>query len=206
MVFTGMDKVRIENGRIIKDDPRIRLDFSSIAKGFTVDCLAELLEAEHVTDYMVEVGGEVRARGVNARGRTWRIGIDKPSFGLAGERETVIVLDGEAIATSGNYRNWFVDDQGRTRVHIIDPKTGSPALGEILSVSIVAPLCGVADAWATGLMACGTIANVERLLANIPSGTEYYIIHSTPDDSRGMAAFHSGGFPIADAADGDTKD
>jgi thiamine biosynthesis lipoprotein len=212
MAFTGMDKVRIEAGRIIKDDPRLRLDFSSIAKGFTVDCLAEMLEDEGIAHYMVEVGGEVRARGVNARGTAWRIGIDKPSFGLVNERETVIPLGGAstlagsfagvpaAIATSGNYRNWFVDEQGRTRVHIIDPKTGSPALGEILSVSIVAPLCAVADAWATGLVACGTMENAHRLLANLPRDMEFYIIHSSPDNAQGMAAFHSSGFPIADAA------
>jgi thiamine biosynthesis lipoprotein len=212
MVFTGMDKVRIEAGRIIKDDPRLRLDFSSIAKGLTIDCLAEMLDNEGVTDYMVEVGGDVRTKGVNPRGTAWRIGIDKPSFGLVNERETVISLGGApplagsftdipaAIATSGNYRNWFVDDQGRTRVHIIDPKTGTPALGEILSASIVAPLCAVADAWATGLVACGPMENVHRLLANLPRDMEFYIIHSTPDDAKGMAAFHSRGFPIADDA------
>jgi thiamine biosynthesis lipoprotein len=203
--FTGMDKVRIVAGHIIKDDPRLRLDFSSIAKGFTVDRLALMLEAEGVTDYMVEVGGEVRARGVNPRGVAWRIGIDKPSFGLVNERETIISLGGNpklpsAIATSGNYRNWFVDESGRTRVHIVDPKTGAPALGEILSVSMVADECAVADAWATGVMACGTVENAQRLLRAAPAGIESYIIYSTAaeaESAAAMAAFHSPGFPIA---------
>jgi thiamine biosynthesis lipoprotein len=214
LAFTGMDLVRIEAGHIIKSDPRVKLDFSSIAKGFTVDCLARMLDGEGVTDYMVEVGGEVRARGVNSRGGAWRIAIDKPSFELVNERETVINLGSStpaatpastpppaAIATSGNYRNWFVDEAGRTRVHIIDPKTGIPALGEILSVSVVAAECAVADAWATGLVACGSVANANHLMANAPDGIEFYIIHSTQDGA--MTAFHSTGFPIEAASSGE---
>jgi thiamine biosynthesis lipoprotein len=194
--YVGMDKVRIVNGHIIKDDPRVRLDFSSIAKGFTVDRLALMLEAEGVNSYMVEVGGEVRVKGTNEEaGREWRIQIDKPSFGLAHEREAVIAFSKAlpTIATSGNYRNWFVDEAGRTRVHIIDPKTGVPALGEILSVSIVAAECAVADAWATGIMASGTVENARRLLDAAPEGIEYYVIYGEADSTD---EFHSSGFPL----------
>jgi thiamine biosynthesis lipoprotein len=197
LAFVGMDKIRIENGHIIKTDPRVRLDFSSVAKGFTVDRLALMLEAAGVTDYMVWVGGEARVRGVNSTGREWRIGIDKPSFGLSSDGyEAAVHFSNRlpSIATSGNYRNWFVDDTGRTRVHIIDPKTGIPALGEILSVSIVAGECAVADAWATGIMAAGTVVEARRLLNGVPSGVEFYVIHSAADG--GQAEFHSAGFPI----------
>ena len=198
MEYVGMDKVRIEGGRIIKDDPRVRLDFSSIAKGFTVDRLALMLEDEGVTDYMVWVGGEARVRGVNASEREWRIAIDKPSFGLApGGYEAVVAFPEEmaAIATSGNYRNWFVDGSGRTRAHIIDPKTGVPSLGEILSVSIVAAECAVADGWATGIMASGTVERVQRLLPRAPEGIEFYVVYGSGDASE-TAAFHSAGFPL----------
>ncbi len=197
MEYVGMDKIRIDGGHIIKEDPRVRLDFSSIAKGFTVDRLAGMLENEGVTDYMVWIGGEARVRGVNAAGREWRIGIDKPQSGFApsdGYEVAVSFSDALAsIATSGNYRNWFVDERGRTRTHTIDPKTGMPVLGEILSVSIVAAECAVADAWATGLMASGTLDNARRLAESAPAGIEYYIIYDTEDST---ASIHSPGFPL----------
>jgi thiamine biosynthesis lipoprotein len=201
MEYVGMDKVRIEGGHIIKDKPRVQLDFSSIAKGFTVDLLAKMLEAEGVTDYMVWGGGEARVKGNNASGRPWRIGIEKPGLGLApsGEYEAAVSFSDAmpSIATSGNYRNWFVDGSGRTRAHIIDPLTGSPALNEILSVSIVAAECAVADAWATGIMASGTLDNARRLVEKAPDRIEYYIIYSSADS---IASIHSPEFPIADTS------
>ncbi len=198
MEFVGFDRVRIEGGRIIKDEQRVHLNFSSIAKGLTVDLLAKMLEGERVKDYMVWVGGEARVRGVNAAGREWRLGIDKPALGLpGGEYMAVVPFTGHlrAIATSGNYRNWFVDEAGRTRAHTIDPKRGVPALGEILSVSIVAAECAVADAWATGIMASGTLENARRLAGSAPDGIEYYIIYGTADS---MAVLHSPGFPLVE--------
>lgn len=204
MEFVGLDKVRLEastsgdGNHIIKTDPRVQFDFSSIAKGFTVDKLAEMLSAAGVTDYMVEVGGEVRARGVNASGRTWRIQIDKPQAGFAHEQQAVVELGADprtaAVATSGNYRNWFVDEAGQTRVHTIDPKTGTPAAGEILSASVIAPSCALADGWATALVAIQTLEGAKRLIDNAPVGVEYYIIYS-----RGEATetIHSENFPLS---------
>ncbi len=199
MEFVGMGKVRVApGGLIIKDDRRVRLDFSSIAKGFSVDRLALMLESEGMDSYMVEVGGEVRVNGINEKaGREWRIQIDKPAFGIASEAEAVVAFTGDlrAIATSGNYRNWFVDEAGRTRVHIIDPLTGFPSMGEILSVSIVSGSCAIADAWATGIMASGTVERAQRLLADAPEGIEFYVVYGSGDAS-GTAAFHSPGFPL----------
>jgi thiamine biosynthesis lipoprotein len=209
MRFVGMDKVRIEGGYLIKEDPRVRLDFSSVAKGLTVDLLARAIEESGSTDYMVYVGGEVRVRGVSEKGRPWRIGIDRPTFGLPkGGYETVVSFTPPllSIATSGNYRNWSVDGAGRTRAHTIDPKTGEPALGEILSVSIVAAECAVADAWATGIMASSTVERARRLLGGAAGVTaaagtsptaelEYYIIYSVAPDS--MAHISSADFPTA---------
>ncbi len=137
---------------------------------------------------------------MNASGREWRIGIDKPTggFAAAGDGYEAVVSFVEpltAIATSGNYRNTFTDETGRTRVHTIDPKTGTAAPSEILSVSIAAAECAVADAWATGIMASGTLENARRLAESAPDGIEYYVIYS---DAAGSAAvFHSERFPLA---------
>ena len=193
MEYVGMDKIRIENSRITKDDPRVQLDFSSVAKGFSVDKLAELLESRGVTDYMVEVGGEVRVKGVNAAGNKWRIGINKPVEGFSHELEAVVVFDDtlRAIATSGNYRNWFTDEAGNRRVHTIDAKTGLPAMGNILSVSIVGAECAVADAWATGLMAAHDIETAKSMLP--PEGIEFFIIYS--DEAGELQVLSSRGFP-----------
>jgi thiamine biosynthesis lipoprotein len=195
MQFVGMDKVRLSGGHLTKDDPRLQLDFSSVAKGFTVDCLAEMLEQAGARDYLVEVGGEVRAKGVNARGNSWRIGINRPEEGFSDEYEAVVTLGGAltSIATSGNYRNWFTDEAGHRRVHTIDPTTGRPAIGSLLSVSIAAPTCGEADAFATALMASGSIARATPILP--PSGVEYFIIYTSEEGLT--ATIHSPAFPLA---------
>lgn len=195
MEYVGFDKIRIENHTIIKDDPRVQFDFGSIAKGLTVDRLAEMLEEGGVTDYMVEVGGEIRTKGVNEAGRAWRIGIDKPIGGLAREIEAVAAPTAalRSIATSGNYRNQFIDAGGRRRVHTIDPTTGFTASGELLSVSIAAADCALADAWATGITASQTVDNARKFLS--AAKIEYYIITDS-------GSFHSPGFPLEQAAGG----
>jgi thiamine biosynthesis lipoprotein len=194
MQYVGMNKVRIKDGKIIKDDSRLQLDFSSVAKGFTVDRLAEMLEADGAHDYMIEVGGEVRAKGLNDKGHPWRIGINSPTEGLTTDYEAVVVLNNTitSIATSGNYRNWFIDEAGRKRVHTIDPTTGRPSIGSLLSVSIVAPWCGVADAFATALMAAGSIETVNSIRP--PKGIEYFVIYTT--EGGETAIHHSPDFPL----------
>ncbi len=190
MEYVGFEKITSETGRVVKSDPRVQLDFSSIAKGFSVDVLTRTLESAGITNYMVEIGGEVRARGVNPAGRSWRIQIDKPVAGLSHQREAIVSLSNGAVATSGNYRNWFVDETGRTRVHTIDPLTGQPAAGEILSVSVAAASCGLADAWATALVASRSLETARRLLDSpAASAIEYYIITES-------GATYSDGFPL----------
>lgn len=194
MEYVGMDKIRLSGGRVVKDDPRVQLDFSSIAKGATVDLIAGMLERAGAADYIVEIGGEVRAKGKNASGNPWRIGINKPVEGFYHELQGVVVFEGslKAIATSGNYRNWFMDEHGRRRVHTIDAKTGQPAIGNILSVSIAAPECAAADAYATGLMAAGDIDRARVILP--PDGIEYFVIYT--DDRGETAVLRSPGFPL----------
>ncbi|MDR1723084.1 MAG: FAD:protein FMN transferase [Tannerella sp.] len=177
MTFVGYRKIRIENRRIIKDDRRIELNFSAIAKGFASDVIAGLLEREMVENYMVEIGGEVVAKGKNPRGECWNIGINKPendSTGFANQIERIISLCGrKGLATSGNYRNYYIKD-GKKYAHTIDPKTGYPSENTILSATIVAPDCMTADAYATAFMSLGREAALE--MANKLPDVEYLII------------------------------
>ncbi|MCU0234991.1 MAG: FAD:protein FMN transferase [Thermoanaerobaculales bacterium] len=145
--------VDLERGEISKARPQLRVDLSAIAKGYGVDRVAAALEAAGHLDYMVEVGGEVRARGRNRRGEVWRIGIERPDE-LGREVHTVIPLADLALATSGDYRNFRVLG-GRRVSHTIDPRVGRPIAHNLASVSVVDPSCMTADAWATALEVLG---------------------------------------------------
>lgn len=156
--FVGFDKVRVEGERIVKSDARVQLDLNSLAKGYTVDLLAEALEREGVSDYIVEVGGEIRCRGVNSHGGEWRVGVDKPFEGNdtpGAYRQHIVRLGDGALATSGNYRRFYTDAQGRKVVHTINPKTGLSTCSRLLSATVVARRCVEADALATMFMALG---------------------------------------------------
>ena len=124
--FVGSDKVSVRDGRLVKSDPRVQLDFNSVAKGYTVDRVALLLEEYGAENYLVDIGGEVRCRGVNPHGDPWRIGIERPVDGVAyGQTSEVrVALSGGSLATSGNYRRFFIDAAGNKVAHTIDPPTG----------------------------------------------------------------------------------
>ncbi len=156
-VLTGWHKLEaFESGRIGMPSG-MTLDVNAIAQGYSVDLIAEFFDSRGVTDYLVEVGGEMRARGVNLKGQPWVVGIDKPSPNIEEERFQVIIgLDSAALATSGNYRKFWVDEAtGVKYSHTIDPKTGYPARDRILSASIIADDCMTADAMATACMVMG---------------------------------------------------
>jgi thiamine biosynthesis lipoprotein len=151
------------NGEIwcVKSKPFLQLDFNGIAQGYTVDLLCGLLENMQVNNYMVEVGGEVRARGLNPEGKPWRIGIEKPSDDNLERRLYAIVnLSDRALATSGNYRKYYVKD-GLRYAHTIDPFTGRPVNHNLLSVSVFAKTCARADALATAFMVMGNTRTLE---------------------------------------------
>ena len=177
-LFVGYKKIRIENKKIIKDDPRITLNFSAIAKGYACDIIGELLEREGVQNYMVDIGGEVSSKGKNRNGQCWHIGINKPEddiTGMINDIDTVVLLCGKkGLATSGNYRNFYVKD-GKKYGHIIDPRTGYPSEQSIISATIIAPDCMTADAYATAFMVMGVEAACE-LANNIPE-IEYIILY-----------------------------
>lgn len=157
--FVGSDKVWIEDGRLVKSDRRVQLDFNSIAKGYTVDCAAALLRAKGARNYLVEIGGEIRAEGVNASGRPWRIGVELPVDDASMQNNGIdcrLQLTRGGMATSGNYRRFYIDSlTGRKVAHTIDPRTGRSALSHLLSVTVVADSCALADAMATMLLAMG---------------------------------------------------
>ncbi|MFC1679459.1 FAD:protein FMN transferase [Elusimicrobiota bacterium] len=154
----GHSRLRVVDGApaLIKDIPGLRVDLGAIAKGYGVDTVAALLVEGGFTDFMVEIGGEVVAHGLNPDGERWRIGIDQPADNaLPGQDLSAVVpLSGAALATSGNYRNFFLKG-GKRYSHFIDPKTGKPITHMLASVSVIAPTCMTADAAATTVMVLG---------------------------------------------------
>ena len=183
LAFVGRDKVRIAGGRLVKDDPRVRLDFNSVAKGYTVDLLAELVERFGAENYLVDIGGEVRCRGVNAQGDPWRIGIETPFDGNMSDGAYVqrrIRMSAGGLATSGNYRRFYVDAQGNKVAHTIDPRTGRSAVSRLLSVTVAAESCAEADALGTMFLAMGAddaLAAAEAM----PQVKAYFILAGADD-------------------------
>jgi thiamine biosynthesis lipoprotein len=155
-------RTRSAPAAVAKRRAEIEIDLSGIAKGFAVDRLAEHLDAQGVAHYLVEIGGELRARGLSPRRRAWRIGVERP---MAGRRalQRIVALDGGAIATSGNYRIFFEHDSARYS-HIIDPRSGKPVGHELASVTVISPTTIEADALSTALMVLGPDAGYELAL------------------------------------------
>ena len=142
---------------ILKNTPNARVGFDAIAQGLAVDVVAEFLEAKGADNYYVEIGGELRVKGVNSEGELWRIGIDKPVEGSSAETreiQEVIQLKNKSIATSGSYRKFFIRD-GVKYSHTIDPRTGYPVQHTLISASVVTESCAMADAFATAFMVMG---------------------------------------------------
>lgn len=174
---TGILECSIDSaGTVHRKTDRTELDFSSVAKGYGVQAVADALAAAGVENYMVEIGGEIAVRGVNSRGQAWHIQIDAPTPGAGHERLCVVPLGPEprALASSGNYRNFRTDSAGRTYGHTISPVTGYPAQGEILSASIACSDCGLADALATAAMAIGRTDSVTAMLEGV--GADYLLV------------------------------
>lgn len=155
LALVGIDSCRLEGDMIVKKHPLTEFNFSAITKGYGCDLVGEMLSRNGVANYLVEIGGEIAARGVSQRGRKWRVGIDAPSEenGVPRhDRLTTIEITDCGVATSGNYRNWRETGQGKAW-HTISPTTGRPALTDLLSATVIAPTCMLADALATACMA-----------------------------------------------------
>lgn len=174
--FTGYEKVKLENGKVIKQDPRTMLSCSAVAKGYSVDVVAHLLDRKDIKNYMVDIGGEVVVKGKNATGDLWRIGINKPyddSLAVKQDIQTILNLTDVGMATSGNYRNYYYKD-GKKYAHTIDPRTGYPVQHSILSSTVVAEDCMTADALATSFMVMG-LEEAEKFCKANPMIDAYFI-------------------------------
>jgi FAD:protein FMN transferase len=163
--FVGMDKVKLVGRKIVKSNPSVMLDVNALAQGYSVDIVCRFLDKKKSKNYIVEIGGEIRAKGMNAKGEKWRVGIDKPEEGNMEEGmilQAILSVSGKSLATSGNYRKFYIKN-GRKYAHIINPKTGYPALSNLLSTSVLADDCITADAYATALMVFGLDKSKEFL-------------------------------------------
>ncbi|MDE7377566.1 MAG: FAD:protein FMN transferase [Paraprevotella sp.] len=185
LAFVGHRKVSMENGRIVKRDPRTILDCSAIAKGYGCDVVARMLDRRGVRNYMVEIGGEIVLHGQNPRRKAWQIGINQPvedSLNISGKLETILNATDIAMATSGNYRNFYYKD-GRKFAHTIDPHTGYPVQHSLLSSTVLAPECAVADAYATAFMVMG-LDSAKQIAERHPELMVYFIYADEQGNNR----------------------
>lgn len=174
--ITGYEKVKLENGKVIKQDPRTMLSCSAVAKGYSVDVVARLLDRKGIKNYMIDIGGEVVVKGKNATGDLWRIGINKPyddSLSVKQDIQIILNLTDVGMATSGNYRNYYYKD-GKKYAHTIDPRTGYPVQHSILSSTVIAEDCMTADALATSFMVMG-LEEAEKFCKAHPMIDAYFI-------------------------------
>jgi len=175
--FIGYKKVRINKDKyVVKQDERIMLDCSAIAKGFGSDVVARLFNAKGIKNYMIEIGGEIVASGLSDKRLPWKIGITKPSedsLGTSNELQTILNITDCAMATSGNYRNFYYKN-GKRYAHTIDPRTGYPIQHNILSATVIAKSCAQADAYATSFMVLG-LEEAKKILERHPQLLAYLI-------------------------------
>ena len=172
----GYKKVRLEGRKVVKKDKRLLLDCSSIAKGYGSDVVARFLQKRGVKNYMVEIGGEIVTKGISPKRVPWKIGVTRPlddSLSVSKELRSVINATDKAMATSGNYRNFYYKN-GKKYAHTIDPHTGYPVQHNILSATVIADNCATADAYATAFMVMG-LEKAQKLLERHPELMAYFI-------------------------------
>jgi len=181
LTFVGFNNVKIENGIVQKKFIKTYIDFNAIAKGFAVDVIGRYLEHRNIDNYLIEIGGEIRARGVNSSSNPWTIAIEKPNFDGSRSFQSVIELSNESIATSGNYRKFKIDSlTGEKYAHTMDPKTGFPSKSNLLSASVISEKdCADVDAYATALMSMG-LEKSKEFLRNYPD-LKAFLIFSEDD-------------------------
>lgn len=179
--IVGYKKVSLRDGHVIKADKRIMLDCSAIAKGYGSDVVARYLRSNRITNFMIEIGGEIVTSGKSEKRLPWKIGVTKPtddSLNTNQELETVLNVTDKAMATSGNYRNFYYKG-GKKYAHTIDPKTGYPVQHSLLSSTVLASNCATADAYATAFMVLG-IDKAKVVLQKHPELMAYFI-YAGPD-------------------------
>jgi FAD:protein FMN transferase len=189
MQFVGFQRLKLEEDRVIKESPEIYVDFNAVAKGYAVDLIGHYLDSKNVEDYLVELGGELLARGVNRKkDNFWTVGIDDPQQ-EAGQREltAAIELKDRAMATSGNYRKFRTNPEtGAIYVHTINPLTGFAGQSDLLSVTVLAENCALADAYATAFMAMGY--DLSKIILNKLDNVDAFLIYATTNGEIGEYA------------------
>jgi len=174
--FIGYKKVRLEGKKLVKESPLVMLDFNAIAQGYTVDVLAAFLESKHIDNYLVEVGGELCAKGKKLNDSSWTVGIEQPNETLTSSLKALVQIKNKALATSGNYKKFYIED-GKKYTHIINPVTGYPAKNNLLSATVIAGNCMTADAYATAFMVMGLEKSKEFLSENGALNLEVFFIY-----------------------------
>ncbi len=191
MTSVGFNKVMLIDGKIAKQ-PKTYLEFNAIAKGYGVDVISEFLESKNINNYLVEIGGEIRVSGENKeKHKPWRVGLDEPRFDGGQSVFKAVNLKDEAMATSGTYRKFKVDDNGNKYAHIINTKTGYPTKTNVLSVSVIAKDCMTADGYATAFQAMG-VEGVKTFLQNHPELKVFLIFEN---ENKALETLSLNGFP-----------
>ena len=186
MKLVGFDKIQVVNQKVIKKDPGIYLDFNSIGKGFGIDVVARFLDQQQIANYMIEIGGEIRAKGVKKKDKPWRVQLQNPVITDVNDAFTIINLSNNSMATSGNYRKFRIAENGQKYVHTINPKTGFATESNLLSVSVIAAIdCADVDAYATAFMAMG----VEKTKLFLEKHTEIKAILIYIDAQQNLASY-----------------
>lgn len=191
MRYVGLDKVVLRD-KMIQKPSKTYLEFNAIAKGYGVDAIGEFLESKGISNYLVEIGGEIRVKGQNLeKQKPWRVGLDEPRFDGEQSIYKVLTLKDEAMATSGTYRKFKIDAQGNRYAHIIDTATGYPAKSNILSVSVITSSCMIADAYATAFQAMG----VDKLKSFLKTHQELKVFIIFENNNGVLETLALNGFP-----------
>ncbi|MBZ0241908.1 MAG: FAD:protein FMN transferase, partial [Bacteroidales bacterium] len=180
--------VKLVDGKVVKTDPRIRFDFNAIAQGYTSDLVADFLNSLNINRYIIDIGGEIFARGTKPDGSKWRVGIERPEMNNAETRsvQQVVTLENKGLATSGSYRKYYEED-GKRYSHAIDPKTGYPVTHNLLSVTVLANTAAEADAYATAFLVMGLEKSLE-FLEDLDELEAYFITWDEQDDTFELSA------------------
>ena len=194
MQAVGWQKVKMGDNCLIKTNPKVQIDLAAIAKGYGVDRVADAIRKSGHPNFIVEIGGEIVAEGANCSGKPWRVGIESPEASgraFGSEIFQIVEISGQAMATSGDYRNFQRREDGTCYSHIIDPHTGMPAQSDVAAVTVIAAHCMDADAMATSLCVMGSEKGFQWLEKH-PEFQAFFILHAA---AGSFISNHTPGFP-----------
>lgn len=193
--YVGWQKVRIKDGKIEKDNPKLQLDFNAIAQGYCADVVAEFLNGVGIVRFLADIGGEIRSQGSKTDGKPWIVGIERPAPDAMSERSILqkLQLQDRSLVTSGNYRKYF-EENGKRYAHTIDPQTGVSSQNSLLSATVLCQDCWEADAIATACMVMGKDSAVS-FAGRFSNRYEIFLIYAESDS---LKTWHTAGFPLID--------